>query len=483
MSFLSNRVSARGGVLWLFNTFLFLSTSLCGATYHVEKSGNDSNPCTVAAPCLTIARGAQISSLPGDVLQVGAGDYAEQVTLTRSGAVGSPITLRGHAGGGCRTESGDPTFSVDGVRAAPSVTFRGFIINANYITIDCFHSTDTSNTGFYVGKEKHHITISHNRVSRGSAGSTPAAGVSLGYSYSATEGLPSMPHDIHVYMNVISGATKGLHVFCRLNCLFESNEVYDSYSNGDETDYVRVFGEYIVFRGNRFHGNSTLNCAGCHIDCFQTFNLDRGYLYELARHITIDGNFCTSAHQGIITSSSPATPNGSIDDWLIMNNIFTRGPDGGRMSWCALFQSSTNMRMYNNLCANGGAIGYRRAATGEFKNNMVYGNNYNPLLVETGGSYIEANNWFYDPAFTYSTTKYPNSTVNTNPLLRDAQKLDFRLTAASPALDGGVPLAPVVRDYTGAPRPQGAGYDVGPFEFQESASIVEPPSNLRLVVR
>ncbi len=60
-------------------------------TYHVSKSGNDSNPGTSSQPFLTIQRAADIAG-PGDIVSVSTGTYRETVTPTNSGTSGSPIT-------------------------------------------------------------------------------------------------------------------------------------------------------------------------------------------------------------------------------------------------------------------------------------------------------------------------------------------------------------------------------------------------------
>jgi hypothetical protein len=51
------------------------------------------------------------------------------------------------------------------------------------------------------------------------------------------------------------------------------------------------------------------------------------------------------------------------------------------------------------------------------------------------------------------------------PLFRDLLKLDFRPARGSPATDRGADLGALVpRDADGVPRPQGVGFDIGPFE-------------------
>jgi hypothetical protein len=50
---------------------------------------------------------------------------------------------------------------------------------------------------------------------------------------------------------------------------------------------------------------------------------------------------------------------------------------------------------------------------------------------------------------------------NTDPRLETSEG---RLGPDSPAIDTGLPLADVTHDAEGAPRPRGAGYDLGAYE-------------------
>lgn len=57
-----------------------------------------------------------------------------------------------------------------------------------------------------------------------------------------------------------------------------------------------------------------------------------------------------------------------------------------------------------------------------------------------------------------------------DPLFVDAGAGDYRLQAASPAVDAGVPLSPAVTDdINGQPRPVGSAPDIGAFEFDETS--------------
>jgi hypothetical protein len=52
-----------------------------------------------------------------------------------------------------------------------------------------------------------------------------------------------------------------------------------------------------------------------------------------------------------------------------------------------------------------------------------------------------------------------------NPLFVNPSAGDFHLQAGSPAIDAGTMIALVATDFDGIPRPQGAAYDIGAYEY------------------
>jgi hypothetical protein len=56
--------------------------------------------------------------------------------------------------------------------------------------------------------------------------------------------------------------------------------------------------------------------------------------------------------------------------------------------------------------------------------------------------------------------------VEGDPLFADRAAHDYRLQAGSPALDQGASAEAPSTDYAGAPRPAGAGVDIGAYERQ-----------------
>jgi hypothetical protein len=58
-----------------------------------------------------------------------------------------------------------------------------------------------------------------------------------------------------------------------------------------------------------------------------------------------------------------------------------------------------------------------------------------------------------------------NNLMNVDPRFVNAAAGDFHLVAGSPAIDAADPAATEASDYDGTTRPQGAGRDIGAFEF------------------
>jgi hypothetical protein len=65
-----------------------------------------------------------------------------------------------------------------------------------------------------------------------------------------------------------------------------------------------------------------------------------------------------------------------------------------------------------------------------------------------------------------------------NPLFVSVGAKDYHLQSSSPAINAGYDLTGVVSDdYEGNSRPQGAGYDIGAFEYSGGTSCVAADVN------
>ena len=87
--------------MWIWGkSFLcavLLAGALGGAELYVSPSGSDDNSGSSKAPFATIGKAAAVAQ-PGDTVRIGPGLYREQLTFTRSGKEGAPVTFAGTRG-------------------------------------------------------------------------------------------------------------------------------------------------------------------------------------------------------------------------------------------------------------------------------------------------------------------------------------------------------------------------------------------------
>src|SRR5207302_55096 len=112
------------------------------------------------------------------------------------------------------------------------------------------------------------------------------------------------------------------------------------------------------------------------------------------------------------------------------------------------------------------------------KNNALYdhGTSYVPYIqVDSGASGVDIgfNSVSKSDAQPPKGTPYPGDLWMVNPLFVNLAAGDFHLQSGSPLIDKGTTLSQVTNDYDGVSRPQGAGYDIGAFEYFASLA---PPS-------
>jgi hypothetical protein len=447
-----------------------------GAIMNVSTTGDDTGNCR-DRPCRTISRAADIA-VPGDIIQVGPGLYPERVVVTRSGSAGSPITFRGYSNGGTCPSTVLRDTNSRGARPAPTVTNWGFFLKSDYVTVECFRiiarpsgspatSGDTFG-GFSIFTGKHDLTMNDNVIDASATPGDPSVGIQFGYLANA------MPYNISASRNYVKAAGYGFTIYCASNCTFTNNEVdglKTTPAGGADLDYSRIFGSGITMRRNYYHGNAVADCNGCHIDCFQTWNI--GNKNEFAQNILLDGNACFNAHQGIIVRDTTSGTQGtyvSHYNWTVTNNVFAFGPVGSGMAWCALFEHAGNVQFRHNLCYMAGQVGYMNGTSGVHQYNIHHSSTpYNSSGSRTSApaSITAGQNIIYTPGKSFSASDYASDQVNVDPMFVDINSLDFRLAEKSPGWNTAI-NSTVAIDKVGVSRPQGSAPDIGPFEKIEA---------------
>lgn len=236
-------------------------------------------------------------------------------------------------------------------------------------------------------------------------------------------------------------------------------------------DYLGVLnlGSFVRVMGNHVHHLATPTCntgnGGAGIDHGDYTKHDNDTVGNLVDHIADGVAGCEQIH-GIYHSNLRGH---------IWNNIV--GKIGG---YCIHdWHASADVVIANNLafsCGAGGVIvGDGDSPGGVSANNFVVSNNIildSPVgIIESGtfgtnNKYL--NNLIHGCATPLSLTNAAQGTLSASPMLVDYKADatgDYHLQQGSPCLNAGVPTGAPPVDMDGVARPQGSGFDIGPYEL------------------
>ncbi len=363
----------------------------------------------------------------GDTCLVGAGVYQERIRFPagKSGQAGNLTTVQAEVAG--------------------TVDTWGFdTVNCNYLRIQGFNITvPATQTGLPDGTAIA-IRSSNLEVINNYAHDIP---------YVAFYGLGNISN-VHVAGNRIYNIGMGI-IINGTGWLVEANEIerLQYYPILGDADYIILFGANHVIRSNYLHGTIQAEIGPGHVDGFSTWD-NNG---EFVQHIRIEGNRLEDFyHQGFIAA---AAYHANSFDIVICNNVFRAATAWGVLA----FNGIREVKVYNNLFLNvtGYAVGINSGATGEAKNNIFY--NSTGWDASTPASYGTKNIW-YKPGGSVGS-RFTGDLLNVDPMFVSVAGSDFHLRAGSPAIDAGVSLTAVPVDMDSVARPQGAGWDIGLYEF------------------
>ena len=432
---------------------LFVTTSAFAATLHVSPAGNDANPGTLAAPLATPGR-ALILAADGDTVLLRAGTY----TIAKSLAIHQRgLTVRSYPGERARIVAGTTDLtnltSVIVVYASRVIVEDLEIQGGSYYGIK-LDDRDGPQSGIIIRGVKIHHT--------------------------GRDGIKTQNAD-------------GLLIEA---CEIASTGVRDA-SNAEGIDVMGSLG--IVVRRNYVHDIATTGI----------------YVKAGTRDAVVESNRVErTGHAGILLGSESAGEfmrDGAVHeaiDSLARNNIVVDTALAGLGSI-----AGDNVRFENNTVINAARTGqavFRAAANDHHTapRNIVLKNNVLVLAASStrpmmhlnnyaGAIASDSNAWFSPDGrygFWRDSTSGPNSYwtsldqwqagMNADRRSRTIDpKVDpanlYRPLPGSPAVDSGEMLAEVTVDYSGAPRPVGAGIDIGAHEGP--ARPVTPPSGFRIV--
>jgi hypothetical protein len=440
--------------------------AVSGSMYYVSPSGNDLDPGTEALPWRTIQKAAD-SLKAGDSVTVLAGQYDERVQITLSGISGSPITYRTQG----------------------TVTMKGFTVKADYIVIQGFDITDTEDDwsegqGIFV--EGSHCLLEDNYIYFATRG-----GIVLFDDGGSDPVSDCVVRNNRLYRNAMAGVS----VQGR-NHLIEGNEIWGTIQYHPkwadppgwvDADGMRFFGSGHTIRRNYIHDITTADPENIdpHIDCFQTWSDSN---HESASYVVFEQNICQLLEPEDVFDVGHGFMLESASDLIIRNNIiqaFGGVNTGGG--------GNSDLTIVNNIFANDlkdenhpGGIGLQDCPNTVVKNNIFYDQPSRTILVtgNSSGQEIDYNLAYrsdgqasncYSIDYVCVDPRPIHDLWDVDPLFVDPAAGDFHLLQDSPAIDVGVSLTEVTNDFDGTIRPQGNGYDIGPYEFGSAPTFIDVP--------
>jgi hypothetical protein len=447
---------ARKATIMMAGLALLASTGFASTLYVDARKGNNGNDGTALAPWQTVQKAADCAQ-PGDTVLVAEGDYSERIHVTRSGAPDRPVTFE----------------------ASGRAVTQGFTITADYIRVVGFEITNH----ITLPRESYGVYLhgQHDEILNNYLHDLYHDGIML-----AGEGDPNSPRLAH---NLIKGNriyranNSGIHVEGREN-LIEDNDVSHTSQyppggpawDGADADGMRFLGTGHIFRGNRIHDITFADLGNLdpHIDCWQSWGP--------ATDITFEQNLCDldpsggRGGQASMVDNSTAT----VSHLLYRNNIFMDcGPlniHNKTADESLTFVQVLNNTFYHIATSAIELTGVRYATV---ENNAFYdvGSHRQSYLGHVGASAGSQEGWVVGynfqsmsdgqpPGKAGSQAPYPHDLWGIDPKFVDAAGKDLRPTANSPLVGSGAELQEVKTDFTGAPRPQGAGYDIGAYEYK-----------------
>ncbi len=411
------------------------------ATYYVAKNGNDTaGTGSAAKPYLTITKGVGMLK-PGDTLLVHSGIYEEKLYANIPSGKNweKPVTVKASPGDQVIVQptSGDFVFYFTGEQAY--IVLDGLVIDGGKLTqkADCVTIDGKAN---------------HIRLQSCEVRNAPRCGI-------ATKPY----HKEHLEFTAVRSGRGDHNEF--LNC-----HVHDSVATGIILSTADNLVEGCVLHHNGDAGlyvyggdpnNNNNTVRGCQV--YQNTGGGIG-LYFGRGHAAY--NNVVWGNTGVGLSAGTYAVNASI-----LNNTVCDNEIG-----ISLSQRSDNSEVHNNILSGNRNSGLEiSAASATVSHNLLADRNLLelPLLAYTwvtdqGGPYQKTTSEKPDLLWLGTLKLSDNIWApggGPDPLFVDRAHHDFHLRAGSPAIDAGMSLEVVAKDYDGVARPQGKGHDLGALEF------------------
>jgi parallel beta-helix repeat protein len=395
------------GCIVSIGVLLLTPSCVYAATYYVSPSGSDSNNGSIGSPWKTIQK-ATSTLVAGDTVLIREGKYNETVTPKQSGTATSPIVYKAYPGEKPEIISTTYGISIEGTSGSPKA-----YIEMNGLTItgqDPSGGTGTYCSAGIASYYTHHIRIINNTIRGFGQGGID---VGTGADYQDIEG--NTIYDNCMGCNDYRGSGVSLWSLVQ--------------STSTSTEYHYIVSNNLIY--HQYHDSRITNHS--------------------------DGN-------GVIVDQANNNPPVLIENNVIFDNA----------GLCINVYQSSNTTAMNNTCYQNGAD----TATDEVEIGIVSSTNvkaYNNIFVSRNSNQTTMN--YQSTGLTFDYNLHFGGTpeikgahdILGNPNFispsTDPLTANFYLQSNSPAIDKGTSLNAPTVDYDGNSRPNGAGYDIGAYEY------------------
>ncbi len=452
--------------------------------FYVSTCGNDANPGSSDLPWRTLQKAAN-SLLPNETVIVRQGFYPEALVIARGGA----------------GENARLSFVSDTPLGAKCLRIE---VKANWVSIDGFEIEENAIEAGLSIHGSDYTTVNNCYIH-----DCPMFGIMLRHAANSTPiKLPShfkLSNNLLEHNGQVGIRIKGSYGLVENNTITRTVAYHPKTAgiaiSANDADGMQIFGDNHVIRGNIMADianpaeNAISGTLAPHVDFFQSW--DRAAVVPTEVIITdclIENNYCWSDHpysKALIIESVEGSA--AAHNITVRNNIFEFRDAGIFIKQYSAGLPHHDIFIYNNVFTAklddapwGGAIALNNVDNYKVFNNIML--DCHPVIREITGSGLVDYNfaWYSDNRTAHFTSPSikPHERIGNPGLLSFsgiAGSNDYHLKADSSLLDQGWPETPVMSDFTGAPRPQGAGYDPGPYEsggnevFETSISLPKWP--------
>lgn len=457
-------------IVFLAISVLTTLDSAEAVNYYLSPTGNDAKAGTSTASAWRTLQKAFNTVKGGETVFFLAGTYSGAVARNLHPATGQWITFKPYPGAKVRINTASGPISLPG---ASYLVFEGLEItdltynlklpfSCNIVTSQtCKNMVNNLPKGSYgIGlggtyygnatTDTHHIIIRNNNIHH-----------NTGY------GIKGVGHNPVLFPTSI-----GNH-----DITIEKNHIHHNGYAGLREGYgTYVCGNNFVIRNNDLHDNSGNNIRIGNIPANQravNFVLENNLSYRAqAPFLHSSGNVRTVAFGMALYG---------LEGGIIRNNVVYDNKGTG--IWSVNVNASKPTLIYNNTVTGNDQMGLELSGRSIARNNIAYQNakSAQTYQIQVRGTSLAEKNLVGGNSFQVGTSESgveQNNLKNSNPFFVSPATKNFRIQAASPAVNSGLTLLQVLKDFDGQARPSGA-YDIGAYEFV--SGLPKAPMGIRML--